>query len=136
MFRYLYLPIDTPVLIPKKLTKFKCLILIEREVGDRYRNDVSDVLVEAGCLYSMAWGIDCTLWDDSVDYACIRYHGVVPLDDKFVMTTWHDDETLQETVEFAKHCTEYSDVKLDDILVLDFSNQEREVFIEKLYQQA
>ena len=49
------------------------------------------------------------------------------------MTSWHDDETLEETVHFAKHCTTYSDVKLDDILVLDFTGQERGDYIAMLY---
>ena len=49
------------------------------------------------------------------------------------MTTWHEGETIEETVEFAKSCTKYSDVKLDDILILDFTKHERKDFIERLY---
>ncbi|WP_419177312.1 DUF7684 family protein [Ruegeria halocynthiae] len=26
-------------------------------------------------------------------------------EEKFVMTSWHDEETLEEAVEFARHCT-------------------------------
>ncbi|WP_281859691.1 DUF7684 family protein [Litoreibacter halocynthiae] len=116
------------------MTKFKCLILIEREVGGDYRNEVSKTLVKAGCLYSLAWGTDCSAWDDSVDWAFLELYdfGDYP-EDKFVMTTWHDEETLEETIEFAKHCTEYSDVTLDDIIVLDFAGQERGELIEQLY---
>ena len=137
MFRYLFVPADSPFLIPKELTKFKCLILIEREVSREFQWEVSKALVKAGCLFSLAWGIDCTSWDDSVDYAFLEHYnyGEYP-EDKFVMTTWHDGGSLQETIEFAKFCTKYSDVKLDDILVLDFGTQERENLVEELYSKA
>lgn len=116
------------------MIKFKCLLLIEREVSNDYRNAVSAALVKAGCLYSLAWGFDCSVWDDAVDWAFLEHYEYDKYpEDKFVMTTWHDDESLEEIVNFAKHCTEYSDVKLDDILVLDFVKHERRDFIEKLY---
>ncbi|WP_171054031.1 DUF7684 family protein [Arenibacterium halophilum] len=119
------------------MTKFKCLILIEREVGEDYRYLVSKALVEAGCLYSLAWGIDCSAWDDSVDWAFLEAYDFKAFpEEKFVMTTWHENESLAETVAFAKHCTKYSEVKLEDILVLDFAHQERGDYIKKLYLAA
>ena len=137
MFRYLFVPADTRFLIPTDITKFKCLILIEREVSREFQWEVSKTLVEAGCLFSLAWGIDCTSWDDSVDWAFLEYYGYGEYpEDKFVMTTWHENETLEETIKFAKTCTDYSDVKLDEILVLDFGTQERERLIEELYHNA
>lgn len=137
MFNYVFLPTDVPVSFPKQMTKFKCLKLIEREVGEVYRNEVSKALVKAGCLFSLAWGIDCSAWDDSVDWAFLESYnyGDYP-EDKFVMTTWHADETLEEVIAFAKHCTDYSEVKLEDILVLDFAHHERSELIEKLYLAA
>lgn len=137
MFRYIYLPTDTPVPIPPEMTAFKCLILIEREVGENYRHDVSKSLIEAGCLYSLAWGQDCTLWDDSVDWAFLERHNYedVP-EEKFVMTTFHSNETLEEVIEFTKRCTEYSPVDLEDILILDFAAKERETAIKQLFDNA
>ena len=137
MFKYLFLPADVPISIPPEMTRFKCLILIEREISGDYRYEVSKALVKAGCLYSLAWGIDCSAWDDSVDWAFLERHDFSDCpEEQDVTTTWHNDETLEETVKFAKHCTEYSSVKLDDILVLDFAHQERGEFIEKLYLAA
>lgn len=135
MFRYLFVPADTHFLIPTDMKKFKCLILIEREVSREFQWEVSKALVEAGCLFSLAWGIDCTSWDDSVDCAFLEHYdyGEYP-EDKFVMTTWHENQTLEETVEFAKTCTDYSEVTLDEILVLDFGTQERAGLIKKLYE--
>ena len=137
MFRYQFIPTDTAFPIPKEMTKFKCLILIERKVSHEYQWEVSKALIEAGCLYSLAWGIDCTTWDDSVDWAFLEHYGYGEYpEDKHVMTTWHENDTLQETIEFAKSCTQYSDVKLDDILVLDFRAEQRASSIEELYANA
>ncbi|MGC1497549.1 MAG: hypothetical protein WA790_17230 [Sulfitobacter sp.] len=137
MFKYLFLPKDTPIAIPPEFSRFKCLILIERDVNDSYRNDVSDTLVKNGCLYMMAWGLDCSLWDDSVDWAFLALYeyGAYP-EDQFVMTTWHENDTLQEMLEFAKVCSDHSDVDLQDILVLDFGSHERGGFIEQSYRHA
>ena len=41
-----------------------------------------------------------------------------------------------EGVEFAKHCTDYSEVSLADVLVLDFSHDERSELINKVYLAA
>jgi hypothetical protein len=134
MFKYVHLPADVPISIPMEMTKFKCLLLIEREVSNDYKNEVSAALIAAGCLYALAWGLNCSVWHDAVDWAFLEHYdyGDYP-EGKLVMTTWHDRDTLEEAVAFAKHCTKYSDVKLDDILVLDFTKHERSEFIERLY---
>ena len=97
-------------------------------------NEFSAALVKAGCVYALAWGLDSSAWDNAVDWAFLEHYDYCEYpEDKFVMTTWHDDETLEETVKFAKNCTNYSGVKLDDILVLDIAKHERRDVVEKLY---
>lgn len=137
MFKYLFLPRNVPFSIPKEMSEFKCLILIEREVGEEYRDEISRVLVKAGCLYALAWGIECSAWDDSIDWAYIQFHEFDDCpEEQFVTTTWHEDETLEEVVEFAKHCNAYDHPELKNTLVLDFSHQERGEFIKELYLAA
>jgi len=134
MFKYIHLPTDSPVSLPMEMNKFKCLLLIERDVGSEYRHQVSAALVAAGCLYTLAWGRDGSAWDEAVDWAFLEHYdfGEYP-EDAFVMTTWHEDEALEDTMCFAKHCTQYSNVQIDDILVLDFVDQERSDLIENFY---
>lgn len=55
------------------LAPFRAVVIIEREVSVEWRTDVSNWLVHSGCLYMMAWGQDCSLWDDSVDWANMDY---------------------------------------------------------------
>lgn len=137
MFKYFHLPYDLPIFFPIEAGDFKCLVLVERIVGAEYRQEVSEALVKAGCLYCISWGVDCSAWDDSVDAAAsssLVFDGY--FGDRCVMTTWHENETLEETVSFAKHCTDYTDIGLDRIVVLDFSAHERGALIEQIYHNS
>ena len=97
------------------------------------------MLVDTGCVYAMAWGLDCSLWDDSIDRANIeRFKDREIPDAQFVMTTWHERESIEEVLWFAKvgAAASYSNEPLNDLLVLDFSQQDRAAFIEAAYEQA
>jgi len=139
MFLYQLVSSDEFFSLPSRLGKYKCLLLIERVVEDDFRNLLSRSLVDSGCLYTMAWGLDCSLWDDSVDYATIEKFGEggIP-DDQFVMTTWHTGDTLEEVVRFAKMdaVSSYTDDSLTDLLVLDFRDESRAEAIEELFKKA
>jgi hypothetical protein len=50
--------------------------------------------VDAGCVYVCAWGEGCELVHDLFDFAAISA-------DRFVMSTWHNDESLAEAFWFA-----------------------------------
>ena len=39
-------------------------------------------------------------------------------DDRFVMTTWHADEPLEEAMWFCQNCAEHPDVPLSRTLIL------------------
>jgi hypothetical protein len=98
---YLHL---SPGSVPPSLKggPFKALLVLEQATADDWRDRVSGWLVEAGCLYVMAWGVDCEVWHDAVDWVRIRAaEGKETPDDRFVMTTWHSDESLAETFWFA-----------------------------------
>ncbi len=56
----------------------------------------------------IAWGIDATNWDTSVDYAFIASDpNYDPPDERFLMTTWHDNESISELVWFACNGTNF-----------------------------
>ena len=48
---------------------FRAAVIVEAQISDAWRELVSRWLVDSGCLYMSAWGIECSKWDDSVDYA-------------------------------------------------------------------
>ncbi len=86
----------------------------------------------------MAWGHECSLWDDSVDIASLERFNfeAVPLD-KSIMTTWHENETLDDVFWFAGLCAEtMNGVLLDDILILDITDIERETLLLDKFNKA
>ncbi|GER12316.1 MULTISPECIES: DUF7684 family protein [Variovorax] len=107
------------------LAPFRAVVIIEEEVSIEWRDDVSNWLVNSGCLYMMAWGLDCTLWDDSVDWANI---GQFPFEDipedRFVVTTWHDSDPLDEVFYFCKHTAAHPIVELPQAILLHIARNE------------
>jgi hypothetical protein len=106
--------------------RFKAVIVVEDDVTSEWQATVSDWLVRSGCRYMMAWGRRCSEWDDSVDHAnllCFGYGEI--LDDEFVMTTWHDQDSLEETFWFAMHAAMHPSLELDQIYILHITPSAR-----------
>jgi hypothetical protein len=101
---------------------FRAVIILEGSYSDAWQQEASRWLVESGCLYMLAWGEDCSSWDDSVDWAILEEfsYGDIP-DGRDVMTTWHENEPLEQVFWFAMHCANHSDVKLANTLILHVS---------------
>ena len=113
------------------------IVVIEAEVSYAWQKLVSDWMVESGCLYMMAWGRECSTWDDSVDWANIDRFEETPIpEDEFVMTTWHDDESLSEVFCFAKAVAKHPSVDLDQTIILDISAASRKEELLSLYEAA
>jgi hypothetical protein len=76
----------------------------------------------------LAWGLDCSSWDDSVDLANLQAFdfGDIP-DHEHVMTTWHDEESLAEVFQFAKqHANAMSsEVTIVDTLIFHIGTVDR-----------
>ncbi len=70
----------------------------------------------------MAWGINCSSWDDSVDMADIERFDFKEIpEDKFVMTTWHSDEPLVEVFWFSKNSAVHPVVDLKQTILVHIS---------------
>ena len=85
----------------------------------------------------MAWGRECSTWDDSVDWANIDRFGERPIPhDEFVVTSWHEDESLSEVFCFAKTLAKHPSVDLDQTIILDISAASRRDELLSLYDAA
>jgi hypothetical protein len=116
---------------------FKAVLVLEQAVPDDWQDRVSEWLVRSGCLYMMAWGTECSSWDDSVDWANLRVAAVDDIpDDQFVMTTWHDNESLAETFWFAGHAACHPTVALDEVAIIDIGPTNREADLTGGYRAA
>lgn len=82
---------------------YQAVIVIEEKVSSEWQEKVSDWLVETGCLYMLAWGENCSSWDDTVDMANMKKFNFKKVPEKdFVMTTWHENEPLEEAFFYSK----------------------------------
>ena len=105
---------------------FRAVVIAEGEVSPEWRTKVSAWLVNSGCLYMSAWGTDCSAWDTSVDIANIEAcgYGEIP-EDKFVMTTWHENESLAEAFWFAKNNAHHPTLNLQNTVLVHVAHSER-----------
>ena len=117
------------------LKPFKAIVVVEDRSSPEWQAQASRWLVDSGCLYMMAWGEDCSSWDDSVDLANLEGFdfGDIP-DDEFVMTTWHKNEPLREVFWFAKVVADHPAVKLDNILILHICADDKRAKFDILFR--
>jgi hypothetical protein len=120
MFEYIPLRSGSLLESTERFRPFKCVVLISEDVTAEWQQAVSRWLVASGCLYMMAWGVECSSWDDSVDLANLEQFdfGEIP-DAEFVMTTWHRDEPLEDVFHFAKFAANHPTVEVENLVVLD-----------------
>ncbi len=134
--RYLRLRPDQT---PPQLTigPFRAIIISEIEVAQSWCNGVAEWLLESGCLYVVAWGVDCENWHDTVDWTIVETFagGDIP-DDKFVMTTWHTSDTLPETLWFAGQCASHPDVDLHETVILHVASESKEAEMLDTYSKS
>jgi len=88
------------------------LAMDARQIDSRKISDLADKILGAGLVYLCAWGPDCERVHDLFDERYLtRELGPGPwIDQKetskwddVVMTTWHDDESLEEALWFFVH---------------------------------
>jgi hypothetical protein len=134
MFRYIRLQDGNPFPEVGDLKPFKAILILDGPVTLDWQKLASMWLVKSGCLYMMAWGVDCGSWDDSVDYANLEIFdfGEVP-EDQAVMTTWHEDQELSEVFEFAKEQAHHSSIDLNNVLIVHVGNEDKRVELEELF---
>ena len=126
---------DLPAI--SSFSPFKAVVILADEYSQAWQTTVSEWLVEQGCRYMMAWGPICSSWDDSVDHADIARGGLED-NSKFVLTTWHDDETLERVFWFSQFCAEFSydGIELLNTLLIDVSNVDRGSELLRLFEQS
>ena len=126
-----------PGSLPPEMTRApsRFVVIVDGEVTPEWKKLVSDWIVASGCLYMMAWGCDCSSWDDSVDWANMDKFGESPIpDDEFVFTTWHEDEPLSEVFWFSKSLAYHDSVDIVQTVILDISAASRKDELLSLYK--
>lgn len=134
---YLHLPPSSALPDIAHLSPYRAVVIIDAQVRADWQWKVSDWLIASGCLYMMAWGPDCTTWDDSVDIANLEAFDFedVP-DDRFVYTSWHNDQTLGEVFYFCKRHARHPAVALPHVVLLHVAEQGDEARMLGAYAEA
>lgn len=117
---------------------FRAVVILDAAYTSEWQDRASEWLVDQGCRYMMAWGPDCSSWDDSVDWAVIGSGEEDIPDHRFVITSWHENESLEQVMWFAQFWAafSYDDVPLDDAVLVDVSHQDREAALRQLWESA
>jgi hypothetical protein len=80
-----------------------CVLFIAMDARPMSVDEVSNIAnwaLDQGAVYLCAWGPDCERVHDIIDEVLVdRNPGET--DEDVIMTTWHDDETLEEALWFA-----------------------------------
>ncbi len=116
---------------------FRAIVVVEDAVTSEWQATASNWLVASGCAYMLAWGCESSSWDTSVDLANLQAfdYGDIP-DDAFVMTTWHDQESLSEVFWFAKNCAFAATFEIVETVVFHVSRRDRSQEYAELFAAA
>jgi len=108
------------VIAPVEGRVFVCALFVaDPTITDAERAEISSQIVAAGCRYAVCAGLKCSEWDDSIDFAHLETDpNFDPPDETFVMTTWHEGESVAEVLEFALMWTNFDDNVFEHLLVL------------------
>jgi hypothetical protein len=80
---------------------------------------LSDQVVQQGCRYALAMGINASSWDTSLDLAYILNDPLLdPPEHRCLMTTWHDDEPPEDVAEWLILNTSFDDFVPVNFLIL------------------
>ena len=95
------------------------LVVNDITITEGERAELSTNIVRQGCRYAVCTGHGCSTWNDVIDMAFLETDpNFNPPDDRFVMTTWHDDEPLEEVVTYFWLNTAFDDFTPKNFVVL------------------
>jgi len=135
--KYLHLLPDAALPELEGLKRFKAVLVIESEVSQIWQWEVSRWLVSSGCRFLLAWGQECSAWDDAVDEANLERfdYDDIP-DEETVMTTSHEDDDLEEVFWFAKNRAKHPVLDLNETVLIHIGDVEKRIEFEERYTHA
>lgn len=115
------------IVAPVAGKQFVCALFVaDPAISDNERMRLSSEIVAAGCRYALCAGLNCAAWDDSIDFAHLETDpNFDPPDETFVMTTWHENESVAEVLEFALNSTDFDGNGFEHLLVLMLGDDPR-----------
>jgi hypothetical protein len=81
------------------------LVVGDDDISSDEQARLSEQFVRSGCRYAVCFGPSSSSWDDSIDMVGVMDE-VDGRPSALVMTTWHDHEPIDETVDYFASNTE------------------------------
>ncbi|MCE9595633.1 MAG: hypothetical protein K8S98_15705 [Planctomycetes bacterium] len=101
------------------------LRVLDTTITREEQTRLSERIVRLGCRYAVCAGHGCSSWDDSIDMAHLATDANFdPPDSEFVMTTWHDDESIEDVAEFFVRATRFEGFEPRRFLVVCLGGDE------------
>lgn len=95
------------------------IVVNDTTITEDERAELSAEIVRQGCRYAVCTGHGCSTWDDAIDFAFLETDpNFNPPDDRFVMTTWHENDSIEEVVEFFRLYTAFDDYTPKNFMVI------------------
>ena len=109
------------------LRPFKALLIADEFVSPDRQAEISHWLVESGCLYLMSWGQGGSSWNDAVNLANLKNFNfdAIP-DQQLVITTCHENESLEDMFWFCRHTAMHPSFPLDNMAIVHVGEVARE----------
>ena len=99
---------------------FACLIYSNQQNVTRDEmSSVANLLINSGCRYAVCAGLNCLDWHDSIDITDTIHD---PTLQNFIMSTWHENESVEDVVWFWLNLTDFDDVAFENYLALLIGN--------------
>ena len=126
----LNLPDDAQSLIAPFEDDYALLLVIASpSISMEQRDRITSDIVTSRCQYALNFGHDCALWHDMIDEACI---GDGTGKERFLMTTWHDNEPIADVIDFLWSNTFYDNFKPKRLAIVQIGfNDELKAAISK-----
>lgn len=113
------------------------VLVVEASASEHWRERVCGWMIERGCLYMMAWGPENDPWERAVDRANIEDFANCDIPkDKFIYTTSHDDEPLENVFWFSKEMASHPCVALERTIILHIALTSRKDALLRRYRRA
>ena len=79
------------------------------------RDQIVSDIVNSRCQYALTFGHDCEVWHDVIDESCVAFNAS---EERFLMTTWHDDEPIADVIDFLWWNTSYEEFVSDKLAIV------------------
>ena len=126
--QYLLISLDRPLVMSADPFQqpFVCMLWdSEARATAEERQVLAAQIVRSSCRYAVCGGRDCEAWHDAIDAAfTAQGSSEAEEDERFLMTTWHSGESLQEVVWFSVQNTDPYEIPLEHRVFIELGGDQ------------